>query len=37
MFGREVVNTFEFEDEGVFYEDVGVVIAYAGAFVMDRE
>ena len=33
----ETVDAFEFEDELVFYQDVGGVIAYSGSFVVDGE
>ena len=37
VFGGEAVYGFQFEDQGVFYEDVGVVFAGVGSFVMDLE
>jgi hypothetical protein len=33
----EAVRAFEFDDDGVFDEDVGVVVADAGSFVGDGE
>ena len=37
VFGGEAVYGFQFEDQGVFYEDVGAVMTDVDSFVVDLE